>query len=117
MLNDFTRIAAAAAAVLLAGGLALGTTHPPAAATHRPPATAGKPGTASSASADSFWSGPLIGSSASSTSLAQETRRAGTFVRVETRRGESHEPRSFCDATDSPETALEETTAPARRCG
>jgi hypothetical protein len=84
MLNDFTRIAAAAAAVLLAGGLALGTTHPPAAATHRPPATAGKPGTASSASADSFWSGPLIGSSASSTSLAQETSQFGTLpiVRV-----------------------------------
>jgi hypothetical protein len=86
MLNDFTKIVAGAVTVLLAGGLALGTTqHQPATASHQQPATASNLGSASHATLDSFFSQPLIGSSvASSATLAQETSQFGTLpiVRV-----------------------------------
>jgi len=86
MLNDFTKIVAGAVTVLLAGGLALGTTqHQPATASHQQPATASNLGSASHATLDSFFSQPLIGSSvASSATLAQETSQFGTMpiVRV-----------------------------------
>jgi hypothetical protein len=86
MLNNFTRIVAGAVTVLLAGGLALGTTqHQPATAGHRQPATTGTPVSASHVTLDSFFSQPLIGSSVSSSdTLAQETSQFGTLpiVRV-----------------------------------
>jgi hypothetical protein len=93
MPNDFTRIVAGAVTVLLAGGLALGTTHhQPATASRQQPATASQPGSASSIALDSFGSKPdrfrskpLIGSSVSSSdTLAEETAEFGTLpiVRV-----------------------------------
>ncbi|MGD0685959.1 MAG: hypothetical protein ABSA03_12680 [Streptosporangiaceae bacterium] len=78
MLNDFTKIVAGAVTVLLAGGLALGTTQ------HQP-ATASRPGSARHITLDSASSAPLIGSSiSSSATLAQETSQFGTLpiVRV-----------------------------------
>ena len=76
MRNDITRIVAGAVTVLLAGGLALGShQHQPAARQHAP---------AAHASLDAATSAPLIGTSITSPTLAQDTSEFGhlPIVRV-----------------------------------
>jgi hypothetical protein len=86
MLNNFTKIVAGAVTVLLAGGLALGTTHhQPATTSHRQPATANNPGSDRQVTLDSASSATLIGSSVSGpATLAQDTSQFGRLpiVRV-----------------------------------